>query len=246
MWARIKRIFRSIIGWFIDLGESPELILQQNIRDMQDQIPAMNENLAMMKAQVTLSEKTLKGLHQQEADLTAKIKAALKVNKRDVALNFATTLEEVRKEIESGKQHYQLAEQAFEKAQKVKATFLRNIETKINAAKKALSNKRQAEWQEKVADAMEQFQVAGIDATHDEMIEKLDQEAAVAQGKLEIALDSVNAVAFDIEQEAQNIQANETLRQFELDMGLTLDISVPPEAPKAEDVAAADPLKEFS
>lgn len=244
MWARIKRIFRSIIGFFIELGESPEMILKQNIRDMQDQVPAMNENLAMMKAQVTLTEKNLKGLQQQEADLTAKIKAALKVGKRDIALNFATTLEETRKELEVEKRHHELAEQSFEKARKVKATFLRTIETKINAAKKALSNKRQAEWQAKVADAMESFQVAGVDATHDEMIEKMDQESAIAQSKLELALDSVNAVAFDIEQEAQNIQANETLRQFELDMGLNVDINAPPAA--SEETSQEEILKELA
>ncbi len=246
MWARIKRIFRSIIGFFIELGESPEMILKQNIRDMQDQIPAMNENLAMMKAQVTLTEKTLRSLTQKEVDLTAKIKAALKVQRREIALNFATTLEEIRKELVVEERHNDLAEKSFEQARKVKATFLRTIETRINTAKKALSNKRQAEWQEKVADAMESFQVAGIDSTHDEMVDKLDQEAAVAQSKLEIALDSVNAVAFDIEEEAQNIQANETLRQFEIDMGLSTEISAPPEAPVEETSSQEELLKELS
>jgi phage shock protein A len=246
MWARIKRIFRSIIGFFIELGESPEMILKQNIRDMQDQIPTMNENLAMMKAQVTLTEKTLRGLQQKEADLTAKIKAALKVQRREIALNFATTLEEVRKELVVEKRHNNLAEKAFDQAKKVKSTFLRTIESKIDTAKKALSNKRQAEWQEKVADAMESFQVAGVDATHDEMIEKMDQESAVAQSKLEIALDSVNAVAFDIEEEAQSMQANETLRQFEIDMGLSPEISAPPEAPQEETSSQEQLLKELS
>ena len=56
MWQRLKRIFRSIMGWFIDLAEDPELILKQNIRDLQDQIPQMNEQVAMVKAQVTLAE----------------------------------------------------------------------------------------------------------------------------------------------------------------------------------------------
>ena len=46
MWQRIKRIFRSIIGWFVELGEDPVLILKQNIRDLEDQVPALNENLA--------------------------------------------------------------------------------------------------------------------------------------------------------------------------------------------------------
>ena len=33
------------------------MILQQNIRDMNDQVPRMNESIAMVKANVTLLEK---------------------------------------------------------------------------------------------------------------------------------------------------------------------------------------------
>lgn len=230
MWARIKRIFRSIIGYFIELGESPELILEQNIRDMQDQIPAMNENLALMRAQVTLSDKSRNELRSKEQDLTNKIKAALQANKRDMALNFATTLEEVRNELQSVNRQHELVQQAFEKAEKIKKTFLSQIQQKTDAAKKALSNKRAAEWQGKVADAMASFQVAGIDASHDEMIRKLDEEAAVSAGKLEAAMGDLPDI--DIEREAQNIQANETLRQFELSMGLASDISEPPAPPQ--------------
>jgi len=229
MWARIKRIFRSIIGYFIELGESPELILEQNIRDMQDQIPAMNENLALMRAQVTLSDKSRNELRCKEQDLTNKIKAALQVNKRDIALNFATTLEEVRGELQNVNRQHELVQQAFEKAEKVKKTFLSQIQQKTDAARKALSNKRAAEWQGKVADAMASFQVAGIDASHDEMIRKMDEEAAVSAGKLEAAMSNLPDI--DIEKEAQNIQANETLRQFELNMGLA-DISEPPTPPQ--------------
>jgi len=229
MWARIKRIFRSIIGWFIELGESPELILEQNIRDMHDQIPSMNENLAMVRAQVTLTEKNVNSLKAKEQDLTNKIKAALQVGKRDVALNFATTLEEVRNELAIANKQNEMVQQAFAKAEKVKQVFLSQIQQKTDTAKRALSGKRQAEWQAKVADAMESFKVAGIDASHDEMVRKLEEDAAVAEGKLEVALGNMPDI--DIEKEAQAIQANETLRQFELDMGLASDLSEAPREP---------------
>lgn len=230
MFSRIRRIFRSIIGYFIQLGESPELILEQNIRDMQDQIPNMNENLAVMRAQVTLSAKTQMDLKAKEQELTNKIKAALASGKRDMALSFATTLEQTRSELKNAERQHELVQQAFNKAEKVKQTFLSQIQTKVDAAKKALSNKRAAEWQGKVADAMAAFQVVGIDATHDDMIRKIEEEAAVSEGKLEVALGNMPDI--DIEREAQSLQANETLRQFETEMGLRRDISAPPEAPK--------------
>ncbi|HBP19189.1 MAG TPA: hypothetical protein DEA08_15555 [Planctomycetes bacterium] len=229
MWQRLKRIFRSIMGWFIDLAEDPELILKQNIRDLQDQIPQMNEQVAMVKAQVTLAEKQLQKLNEREEDLTAKIKAALKNDRRDIALNYATTLEEVRREKGDQAKQLDLAKEAYAKAEKMRKAHLQMIKQKIEEANKALSAKRQAEWQGKVADAMEQFQVAGVDATHDEMIDQIERDAAHAEAKLDMAIDQTNVDQFNIEQEAKELQANETLRQFELEMGLG-DVNAPPEA----------------
>lgn len=229
MWQRIKRIFRSIIGWFIELGEDPVLILKQNIRDLEDQVPALNENLAMIKAQVNLVEKELAKLNAKEAEFTAKIKAALKGNRRDIALNYATTLEEVKREKIAQEQQHKVASQAYEKASKMKRAFMLEKERKIGEAQKALSNKRQAEWNKKVADAMQTFQPAGIDATHSEMIDKIEREAAQAEAKLEMAMDNVASEHYDIEQDAKSLQANETLRQFEMEMGLHGDASAPPE-----------------
>ena len=57
MWQRMKRAFRSMFGWMISAAEDPELILEQNIRDLNDQVPKMNESIAMVKANVTLLEK---------------------------------------------------------------------------------------------------------------------------------------------------------------------------------------------
>jgi phage shock protein A len=235
MWQRIKRIFRSIVGWFIELGEDPVLILKQNIRDLEDQVPALNENLAMIKAQVTLCEKELNKLTDQERELTAKTKAALAAGRRDVALNFVTTLDQVKRDKESQQRQLEHAKTGYEKATKAKRAFMLNKERKLQEAQKALSAKRQSEWNDKVANAMASFQVAGIDGTHSEMIDKIEREAAQSEAKLEMAMDNVsNNDSFDIEQDAKAIQANETLKQFELEMGMKADISAPPESSSKE------------
>ena len=57
MWRRLSRVFRSFVGMFISMGENPEIILEQNIRDMNDQVPRMNESIAMVKANATLLQK---------------------------------------------------------------------------------------------------------------------------------------------------------------------------------------------
>lgn len=233
MWARIKRLFRSFMGWFIDLAEDPELILKQNVRDMQDQIPQMNEQVAMMKAQVTLCTRELEKLNEREQDLMAKAKAALQSGRRDIALNFATTLEEVRREKGQQEKQQKLASESYEKAEVMRKAHLKAIEEKIAQTQKALSAKRQAEWQAKVADSMEKFQVGGVDATHDEMIEQIERDAAHAEAKLDMAMGTTDVDQFNIEREAKNLQANATLRALELELGLG-DLNAPPEAPPTQ------------
>ena len=221
MFERLKRMVRSIAGWFIELGEDPELILRQNVKDMQDQVPAMNQNIAMIKANVTLLEKEKARLDETVNSLTAKIKAALKTGKRDIALNFATTLEQAKTNLTATEGQLKVAQQAYEKGAAIKQTFLRQIDAKAKEAMNAIQAKRRSEWQGKIADAMDQFKVAGIDATHDEMVAKIEQQAAEKEARMEVALDNIDHTSIEIEKEAEKLEANETLKQFELEMGLS-------------------------
>ena len=52
IWSRFTRFIRSIFGGAISALEDPRLILEQNIREMNDQVPKMNENIATVKANV--------------------------------------------------------------------------------------------------------------------------------------------------------------------------------------------------
>jgi len=244
MFERLTRMLRSIAGWFIELGEDPELILRQNIKDMQDQIPSMNQNIAMIKANQTLLQKEKDRLVEQERGLSAKIKAALKGNKRDLALNFATTLEQVRADLTATEEQLKVATEAFEKANAVKTSFVRAIEQKSKQAMSVIQAKKRSEWQSRVADAMESFKVAGIDATHDEMIDKIERQAAEKEARMEVALGNIDQQAIEVEKEVQKLEANETLRQFELEMGLvTPDAEAVSEAPTEKTIGPRERAK---
>ncbi|MBI4863059.1 MAG: PspA/IM30 family protein [Candidatus Riflebacteria bacterium] len=220
MFERLKRMIRSVVGWFIELGEDPEMILRQNVKDMQDQVPAMNQSIAMIKANQTLLQKEKDQLEEQIRSLTAKIKAALKTGRRDLALNFTTTLEQAKTDLTATEGQLKVATEAYEKAASVKSVFLRQIEAKSKEAMNAVQTKKRAEWQAKVADAMESFKVAGIDATHDEMVGRIQTEAAEKEARMHVALDNIDHQAIEVEKEAQSLEANETLRQIEMEMGL--------------------------
>ncbi|HLJ27052.1 MAG TPA: PspA/IM30 family protein [Candidatus Angelobacter sp.] len=220
MWRRFTRVIRSFIGFFISVAEDPELILEQNIRDMNDQVPRMNESIAMVKANVTLLEREEAKYKNDVADLTAKVKASIQGNRDDLAGSFATQLQQVKSALARTQGQLTTARAAFDKAMLVKQAFMREKDRKTQEALNAIADHRRAQWQKKVADAMEQFEVAGISQTHDEMVRKIEEETAVNEARMDMALSNVDQQKIKIEEEAQTLQAGELVKQFKIEMGL--------------------------
>jgi len=172
MWQRFTRLIRSFVGFFISTAENPEIILQQNIRDMNDQVPRMNESIAMVKANATLLEREEAKYQDDVANLTAKVKSAIQANRDDIAASFATQLQNTKSALARTQGQLTTARAAFDKAMAVKKAFMQEKDRKTQEALSAIADYRRAQWQKKVADVMEQFDVAGISQTHDEMVRK--------------------------------------------------------------------------
>jgi len=221
-----------MFGWMISAAEDPELILEQNIRDLNDQVPKMNESIAMVKANVTLLEKENQKYKNDQIELTSKVKAAIQANRDDIASTYAAQLQTLKSALMRNEQQLVTARSAYEKAMQVKQAFMREKDKKTNEAMQALRDARRSKWQSKVADAMESFQVAGIDATHDEMLQKVNEQTAVNEARMDMAMSNVDVQGVQIEQEAEKIRANELLKQFKQEMGM--------EAAPAGDVGGGD------
>ena len=220
MWERFKRAMRSFAGFFVSSIEDPELILEQNVRDLNDQVPKMNESIAMVRANVTLLEKEHAKYQEDVRSLTAKVKAAIQAGRDDLAAQYATKLQTEKAALERNEAQLSTARQAYEKALTVKKMFMREKEKKTQEAMNAIRDARRAKWQAKVADAMESFQVAGIDATHDAMLRKVNEKAAVNEARMQMALESVDHQSVQIEEDAERLQAMDLVKQMKMEMGL--------------------------
>src|SRR5437870_8415864 len=220
MWRRLTRMVRSFFGFFISVAENPEIILEQNIRDMNDQVPRMNESIAMVKANASLLEKEEAKYKNDVAELTAKVKAAIQAGRDDLAGSFAVQLEQVRSALARTQGQLETAHAAFDKAMAVKKAFLLEKERKTREALNAIADYRRSQWQKKVADVMEQFEVTGISATHDEMVRKIEESTALNEARMEMALGNVDQQKIKIEEEAEKMRANELVKQFKVEMGL--------------------------
>ena len=236
MFQRLIRAIKSMFGGLISSMENPKLILEQNIRDLNDQIPQMNENIATVKANLILLQKEVKRNEKQIAELTSKIKSAIQAGRDDIAEGYALQLEKAKENFAHTSDQLVFAEKAYEKAIKVKKVFMREKDRKIQEAKEALRASERAEWQAKVADTLEQFEVGGIDQTHDEMISRINEEAAKNEARMELALDSIDTQTMEIEANAEKIRAHELVEQFKLEMGQSSgSISIDEEPEKEEE-----------
>ncbi len=220
LWTRFTRAIRSIFGGAIQAMEDPRLILEQNIRELNDQVPKMNENIATVKANVIMLQKEVRRLERESGDLTSKIKAAIQAERDDIAAQYAMRLEKSREALARSKEQLTHASTAYDKALQVKKAFMREKERKIEEAKEALRAHERAKWQARVADTLEQFEVAGVDQTHDEMLQRINEQTARNEARMEMALDSVDRQAIQIEEDAEAIRASELVKQFKLEMGL--------------------------
>lgn len=200
--------------------EDPRLILEQNMRELNDQVPKMNENIATVKANVIMLQKELKRNEKEIKDLTAKVKAGIQAGRDDIAQQYAISLEKAKESQNRTKEQLKYASAAYDKAIQVKKAFMREKDRKIAEAKDALRAHERAQWQSRIADTLEQFEVTGIDQTHDEMLTRLQEQTAHSEARMEIALDSVDSDALRIEEDAEAIRASEIVKQFKLEMGL--------------------------
>ena len=219
MFKRFIRAIKSLFGGFVSSMEDPKLILEQNIRELNDQIPQMNENITTVKANAMMLRKEVDRYEKSISEITAKIKSAIEADRDDLAEGYALQLEKAKENMAQSKQQLKYAEQAYEKALKVKQAFMREKDRKIKEAREALRASERAEWQSKVADALESFEMGGLDQTHTEMVNRLNEETARNEARMELALESVDTETMEIEANAEKLRAKELVNQFKLEMG---------------------------
>lgn len=137
---------KSLFGGLIGAIEDPKLILEQNIRELNDQVPKMNESIATVKANVILLQKEVARYEKHLTETTAKIRSAITANRDDIAETYALQIQKAQESLASSKQQLDFAEKAYEKALQVKKAFLREKDRKIAEAREALRASERAAW----------------------------------------------------------------------------------------------------
>ncbi len=218
MWRRFVRAIKSVFAGAVSSIENPRRILEQNIRELNDQVPRMNENIATVKASVMLLQKEIQRQEENVRELSIRIRSAIQAGRDDIAENYALQLQRSKDSLEVSREQIRNARNAYEKALQVKKTFMREKDRKIREAREAMRESERSQWQARVADTLEQFEVGGVDATHDEMISRIKEDTARNEARMELALDSVDSKSLEMEFDAEKLKAGEIVKQFKKQM----------------------------
>lgn len=240
MWNRLKRLFRSIFGGLIEKAEDPELILQQTIRDMREKVPQMQSNVAQVMATEKLLEKEIITLERGVVEYDAKIKAAIKQGRDDIAKTYISAMQEKQVALERSQAQLETARVASVQAKKFLDNYILQVKKRTVEAQQLVNEARAAKMQEQLSQTMASFQIGDDAGSFDEMRERIQRRAAAAEARMDLATGGIEAQIQDIERESLNIQAEDTLLAYKRQMGVVADDA--PAPPSFESDSAAKTL----
>jgi phage shock protein A len=227
MFARLSRLFRAWMGFFISVGENPEVMLQDAIEEMRMTMPKLNSVLVATRATVIRLEEERDALQRQDRNLTASIQAALRDGSaaaRSVAEEDAIQLQQLRQDLASTTEQLAAASHAHDSAKLSVDALKSKLKDKIETSQRALKERQKAQVMKVASDAIVELQSYGVASTADKFLEQIKQEVAESKAAVEVATGSIDTQSIERERTSRKLKAAGILQQFEIEMG----ISAPP------------------
>jgi phage shock protein A len=229
MFARLSRLLRAWMGFFISVAEDPEVMLQDAIEEMRITMPKLNSVLVATRATVIRLEEELQGLRRQDRNLTASIQAALREGTaaaRAVAEEDAIQLQQLRTDLASTEEQFAAAQKAHDTAKMSVDALKDKLKTKIETCQRALKERQKAQVMKTAVDAIVELQSYGVANTADKFLEQIKQEVAESKAAVEVATGSIDTQAIERERTSRKVKAAGILHQFEVEMGLAKPAAV--------------------
>ena len=222
MWKRFMNVIRSFFGIFIRGLEDPERMLGQYIDDMRSQVPKLNNTVAEVMKTEILIRGQIEQLEKKIADLDAKVLAAVKLGPQyeAEAKTLIAAMETAKEDLEDTKAQYETARKAAEQAKLSREDYLHGMQQKIAEAMRLISQAKQAKMQEQLSGLMASFEVGDTTDTLERMKAKVEERAAKAQARVELATSGVDSRMRDIQRATAQIGVEEKLLEYKRQLGL--------------------------
>ncbi len=249
MFARIGRIISSFFNRFLGSVEDPTMILENNIRELQTQVPRLNESVARSNGAVIMLQKQLGKYIEDIQTFDSQVKAALKLGDENAARDIVIRLQDLKdKEIKTARD-LELAQTNLSQVQETRNQTVNEIKSKIEEIRGAIEENRFSQMQKEIAETISPDTSTDINSTTNstnEMLAKLEQQTAINQGSFAAALSNKapELQSARIQKEAKRMQADDLLMQYKESMNLTTkDSKKPNSSNNSDDVVDVEIVK---
>jgi phage shock protein A len=176
-----------------------------------------NQQKVYLRTQVKIAEKKLKSSQEKEQLISNKIRVALRAGERAAAEKLAPLLNEAREDLDFAKKQLGMAKNFEAKAVQQVDAIDRKIK-QVEALKPLIKAK------EGLANSLNKLSGDTAAAGTDDMIRKIEEQAALNEARLDIAMEDAAVKnpgqSAEVEKMMEQSAAEDILRQMELDMGI--------------------------
>lgn len=233
MFSRIFRVIKSFFNKFLGSIEDPVLILENNIREMKSQIPKLNEAVAKASGTYILLEKQLENAYREEKSLKAKLKAAAMASEDKIGREIALQLQRTINQREKLQVDLKSARGGLESMKELRDSQVLRIKREAERIKDTIEDSKVSKLKGELAELFETYKVDDVAFSNDEMMEKLQEESAMAEGKFQVASEGPQMQEIKLEKKMEEMEADSLYSQFKQEMGI--DIASDSSKTKAED-----------
>ncbi len=227
MLKRIYDYLRGLVFGTLDKWESPDVIIDQAVREMKEN-QAKNRERAV---QEIAAKNSLANMVDKEEklsrDLEAKATFALQNGNRELARTILREKGTRDSSLTNLRASFKQAEETAEAVKKAIQHEEDKIRVKTAEALRLKANMKQAQIQNEINKALDGFQFNDASSNFDRAEERIQSLQAEADARSEIAKTSVNSRLAAMEDMQVDVEADKALADLELKLGMSSSAQQP-------------------
>lgn len=219
MFRRVGNLVRGFFGMFVSKAErrNPEALLEVEQENLRRQVGKFNVGLASHAGLIERLIGQVRKLETDETDLRAKVAANLKLDRRDVAGQYALRLKTVERELDENRKQLDQAEVTYKELVRARDVAVSITRQKIEALKSGIGDMRMKRAMAEITEMASGMvtNLGGSGDTLNRLEAMVEEERYRAAGRVRVAVDSMDMHDVHVKEAEQKALADQALAEFE-------------------------------
>ena len=219
MFRRLGNLVRGFFGLFLSGAErrNPEALLELEQENLRKQVGKFNVALASHAGMVERLIGQLRKLESDATDLRAKVTVNLKLDRRDVAGQYALRLKTVERELGENRTQLDQAETTYKELVRARDVAVSVTRAKIEALKSGISDMKMKRAMAEITEMASGMvtNLGGAGDTLNRLEAMVEEERYRASGRVRVAVDSLELHDVHLKEAEGKALADEALAEFE-------------------------------